>query len=270
MSDGTAAAGPKPLKILRLTHSGHTNSSAPPEQRAEAILRQMMMEATGEEVEIVSRVIWPAPELPGILDRWIRKEQPDIVYLTVNQFWYAFASVPVKLERLLGRRGGEGVSRVGRKLSRQTWLAGSRPFKLGRRVALKLIGGAYYFEIDEVEQTVRDCVRVILRYEDVIPVVHSAARLTQETPTGVAPGWSDERRRELNARLRKMFAELHIIGRALDQPTRPINPEHKTLIDRDGHPNARGQMNDAGYQFPWLLLAWQRLRGIEPDQAQAG
>jgi hypothetical protein len=255
------------FKVLRLTHSGQTNSSAPPEQRADVILRQMLMEATGEEVTIVSKVIWPAPELPGIVERWMEREQPDVVHIRVNQFWYAFASAPLKLERMFGSRVGQGLARSGRKASSKPWLAGSRPFKLARRAALKTIGGAYYFEVEEVEHTVQELVRVVLRHEGAVPVVHAPARLTEETPDGIAPGWSDERRRELNRCLRAMFAELGVIGRANEERERATVPEHKTLIDRDGHPNARGQVSVASSEFGLILAGWQQLRGVEAGQA---
>jgi hypothetical protein len=254
-----------PVKILRLGTSADSRSSALESERAPALLQKMLAEATGEEVEFFTRQAWPAPGLPDIVERWIREEEPDILTLYVNPFWYAFASAPLRLERTFGVTVGGKLSRIGRKTSQMPRLANSAPFKGARRVALKTVGGAYYFEVEEVLEVVTQCLRRILRHEEIVPVVRSPGRVNMD---GGGPGWADERRRRMNAELRRLCGELHVLCRAPAESDSPVLS--KTHADPDGRSNALGHAGSAEREFPMLMEAWRRLRGVdEPAGALA-
>jgi hypothetical protein len=255
------------MKVLRLATSAEFHSSAPADQRLPALLRGMLEQATGEKAEIASRVVWPSPELPAILERWLDEDRPDIVFYWVNPFWYAFRSAPLGLERRLGGKLGP-LGRGLRRASRKPWLSGSPLGRTARRIALKTVGGAFYFEIDEVIEVLRECLRRTLRREEMVAVVFQGGTASFETLEEAArSGWDEGRRLEMNRRLRELCHELHVLCDAQDSADLPGDPT--VLLDPDRHPNAAGHVWMAKSQLAAHLAAWRELRGVE-ERRQSG
>ncbi|MBI5948767.1 MAG: hypothetical protein HY875_11575 [Chloroflexi bacterium] len=152
------------MKVLWLSNSDEVYGDLPPEVRTSSQTARLLEAATGEAVEVIPRVIWPSPQLPDIIDGWMERYSPDIVLFQINGFWYLYGSVPLLFERKLGRVGKQ-ISRAGLKASRTPWIVKTRVFHLGRRIALRTIGAAYYFTPAEVCETVEACVRRIVRHE---------------------------------------------------------------------------------------------------------
>jgi hypothetical protein len=87
----------------------------PGAERAHRIADELFTELTGEPVEPVLKLFWPEPGLPDIVDRWIARYQPDVVFMRTSMVWCAYESVPLRIERRLGRLG-RPLARFGFKL----------------------------------------------------------------------------------------------------------------------------------------------------------
>ena len=72
------------VKILRLTNSNDVLSTT---NRPEA-LRQGLEQFLGEPVEIVVKTIWPTETLPETVEKWVAREQPDLVWVGLVNYWY--------------------------------------------------------------------------------------------------------------------------------------------------------------------------------------
>jgi hypothetical protein len=68
------------MRVLRLSNSDDTAGELSPEVRAWHIAGEVLAAALGEPVETTTRVIWPEPSLPDLVDRWLDRYEPDMVF----------------------------------------------------------------------------------------------------------------------------------------------------------------------------------------------
>jgi hypothetical protein len=155
------------MKVLFLGNSNELYGDIPESERRTSRAARALEEAFGEPVETVVRTIWPTEKLPGTIDKWMRESGPDIVYLNVVAFWFNFQSVPLKVERMLGPLG-RPVKDAGIKASQVPWLGHTALFHWLREICQRVIGGATFFEPDEVTEVISDCVRTIVRHEQAV------------------------------------------------------------------------------------------------------
>jgi hypothetical protein len=153
------------VTILRLTHSADFDDGVPEEYRGTAVAQRTFEEITGLEATTVAKNAWPAPELPGILDRWLERTQPDIVFIAVRGYAFTYESVPVKLERKL-KFGGRQLARAG--LGAAPRFEQYRAFQLLQRAAQKTIGGEAFFTPAEVLERMIECARRVLAKESTV------------------------------------------------------------------------------------------------------
>jgi hypothetical protein len=246
------------VKILRLTTSADIDERVEPGRRAPALLAQALEVATGEPVDIVGRNTWGSEAMPGRVARWLDDERPDVFFLWVNGYWYAFASLQLQMQERYGSRPGQAVKRAWLRMARSPRLAENRVTMRLRRAAFHGIGGAYYFGIDEIVARVRECAELALA-RGVLPVIYSDGLVSLQRPGQEVHGWSDERRRAMNARLRELAAELP--GAIVEAPEEtPLPAGREVLARADGHPNEAGHAWLAECQLPVHLEAWARLR----------
>lgn len=248
------------LKVLRLGNSADFAGDTPPAGRSYALAAQVLAAKTGAGVDTVVKIIWPAPRLPQVIDRWLEQEKPDLVELVVPTFWYTYRSVPLMFERRLGRVGHQ-VARAGFRAASTPWMANRQAFRLLRRALLRTIGGATYFQPAEVLEHMTACIQQILRHEEAVPLV--ACPFGVSGSEGVSPRWraeAERRRRAVDSGLRSLCASLHIeyLGRETVTPGDP----------RDGVGPDRVHLGVAGHQAQgeWegraLAAAWSRARGL--------
>lgn len=114
------------IRILRLGNSDDTSPGIPDDQRAYALAAQVLEDAAGQPVETVVRTIWPDPELPGLIDEWLDRYKPDLVFLKVTWYWYGYESVPLRLERRLRWIGKRSPALARRQPARRASLATPR------------------------------------------------------------------------------------------------------------------------------------------------
>lgn len=104
--------------------------------------------------------------------KWLREDEPDVLYIIISTFWFAYESVPLRLERRFGRLG-KYLASAGLRGADNRKLAYNPVFRAGRRVAHTLIGGDAHFQpryvVDEVAHLLKT---VLAEHEQMLVVVH--------------------------------------------------------------------------------------------------
>lgn len=158
------------MRVLRLGTSNDSATSIPDEGRGWRLAERMLAESAGVPVETILKRAWPNASLPGLVDRWLDEFQPDLVVLQVNNFWYGYESVPLWLERRLGR-AGKGISTVGLRVGKSPRFAESRWAQLANRRLLRVLPGATYFTVPDVAAGMEAAMRKVLAREGIVLIV---------------------------------------------------------------------------------------------------
>lgn len=248
------------INLLRLGSSNDVFAGVPEDLRAGAVAARILGSAAGETVETVSRVIWPGPELPDLLDRWLDRYRADVVALKINWFWFAHESVPLKLERRYGSLGRAAGS-AGQRAAGVPWLARGRFFGLANRLALQTIGGETYFTPEDVLARMGACIRRILVREHVVVVVLGPGGNQQHRglPRGALARYEDKWRL-VDARMADLCRDLSIPYIARDRPR--ARDEFHRRLGKDGfHMGPEGQRLAGTEEGEALAAAWRAARG---------
>jgi hypothetical protein len=162
------------VRLLFLGNSDDLNPEIPEDQRSPSITGQLLESLTGEPWEVTARTVWPTPDLPDLVERWLDRYQPDVVLFKITWFWWGFESVPVRIERVLGPLG-KPIATLGLRAAATPRIGHTRPFKLGRRLAHRVIGGDAPFAPEHVIETVEACIRPVLAREGIVLLVKGTA-----------------------------------------------------------------------------------------------
>jgi hypothetical protein len=197
------------VKVLRLTNSNDVLASLAPSLLASEVAARVISDRCGEPVETVSRVIWPGDELPAIVERWIARYEPDIVFLRAASFWVTYESVPLRIQRRMGRVG-RWLAVIGLGLGGNPRVASSPLFRAVRRASVRVIGGDPHFTPEEATRHVAETLRVILAHESVIPVVRGPGHTHNAggDPAGLLRAHA--RNDAFDAQLAALCATLHV------------------------------------------------------------
>ncbi|WP_322819095.1 hypothetical protein [Tepidiforma sp.] len=193
------------MKILRLTNSNDVLAGATPERPR--LLAEKLEAYFGEPFEIVVKTPWPTPALPSVVDKWLDREQPDAVFLHIPNYWVSYPSVPLRLARLLGRPG-TWLARLGFAAAENPLIGPSLPFRLGRQVLLRTIGGDYHFEPEEVAACVEAIAHRILQRESLMFAVWGPHGRYDWSVTGAQKRKARDRQAQLVASLQQISREL--------------------------------------------------------------
>ena len=247
------------MKILWLSNSDEVQEDVPPESRASHLAATLVEAGIGEPVEVIPRVIWPSPQLPGIIDGWMDRYSPDMVVFHVNGFWYLYSSVPLMFQRKFGRLGPY-LTKAGLKAGSTSWIVKTRAYHLARGLALKTVGGATYFTPQEVCDTVEACVRRIIRREGVGLVVRApvAPSSWNSAPAGAF--------RFVHRSLSALCESLHVTYLGQD-PDLPDATDQSFWTGGDRlHTNAEGHAWYAQLDAGAIIAEWGRLHpsGAQP------
>jgi hypothetical protein len=161
------------MRVLRLSNSDDFAGDLPPEARAWYIAGEVLAAEIGEPVETSTRTVWPTPALPYLVDSWLDRHNPDMVFLKVNWYWYGYESVPLRLRRrvpIVGKplaAAGDGATKI-------PWISTTRAFKATRNAANRVIGGDSNFTCDEVIERMQAVIRRIIAREHIILIVKGA------------------------------------------------------------------------------------------------
>ena len=192
------------MKILRLTNSNDFYGDVADSDRGYRLIEAALKDECGVEVETIRRTIWPADDLPDIVERWVNEHRPDMVFLKTSSYWYSYESVPLKFQRKLGRVG-KVAGDAGLKAATTPSVAHNAVFRKLRYFAQATIGGDTNFTVDYSIQTVEAVIRRVLRHEDTLLVVRGSrgGRDRPEVPKKVAAR-HETRRVEFNTRLNQI------------------------------------------------------------------
>lgn len=247
------------MKILRLGTSEDLPGRVPENALAYRIVEERLRHATGEPVETVVKAVWPAEALPPIVERWLATVQPDLVYLKVAAFWFAYESVPLKLERMFGR-AGKPLAAAGLRAASTPWLAHNGAFRAGRRLAQRTIGGATHFTPDEVVERVGACICSIVRAESVGLAVRGPQAFADFSASDAARARAEQRRQHVHRALRDLCRESRVEYVGFNQPVYRTTARPRLLAD-DLHRDAAGKLADAEMESEVLLRVWLQTRG---------
>lgn len=247
-----------PLRILRLGTSEDVPTHVPESALAYRIVEEQLCAETGEPVETVVKVIWPSEALLPAVERWLTTIQPDLVYMKVAAYWFAYESVPLKIERLLGR-AGRPLSAVGLRAAAIPRVAHNAVFKAGRRLAQRTIGGATPFAPEEVVERMEACIRSVVRTEHVGLVVRGPQAFADFSANDAARERAEQRRQHVHRALRDLCRELHVEYVGFDEPLYRTESRPSLLAD-DVHRDAAGKLADAAQETAILLHVLRKLR----------
>ena len=135
------------MKILRLGSSNDTVAQFVAGEPRELVIQRELERQFEEPIDVVTKRIWPTERFPELLSRWLDEENPDIVTVPVIGYWFNFESVPLRLQRRLGRLG-ERLGSTGKRAADVPWLAHNAAFRAARNAAQRTIGGETYFTCD--------------------------------------------------------------------------------------------------------------------------
>jgi hypothetical protein len=243
------------VRVLRLTNSNDVQASIPEALRASVIAERTAAELIGEPVETELRVFWPGPTLPGILEKWLDRYNPDMVFMRASSFWVCYASVPVKLQRRYGALG-TWSGRAGFKVGGNAGIAGNPIARKLREFAGRTIGGEPHFAPEEATEYVAAMLRVILAREVAIPVLRGPAHT--HNARGDAAGYTLAERLtdDFDARLAALCAKLHV------PYTASRNAASPALLAADGiHDTIEGQRVFGELEGRAMAEAWLAAKG---------
>ena len=240
------------------------DARVPPEERSSWLSAQVLAEATGEQPEMVVRSIWPTAGLAARIDEWLDEYQPDLVFVAVNAFWFTYASVPLRMKRVLGRPG-EAISGVGRRMAANPKFSERRLFHVTRRWLLRTVGGDMHFTPEHVLEVVEASLRRIVAREDVVVVVRGPLASHGVDIGGRTQRRSDAAWRRVDRRLRDLCASLHVEYGGIESPA----DTRGSLSSADMvHPDADGHRYRAEMEGSLMVRGWARAHGAEPARSR--
>lgn len=243
------------MKLLRLGNSYDTDPNIAPEANKASVADAILAEGSGESVETTIRVIWPSPPLPGLIDGWLDRYEPDVVILVVSAYWFTYVSVPVRVRRSFGPLG-KPLARAGLKAAATPWLAHNPAFRLVRRATLATIGGSTNFTPAEVIESMEACVRRILAREHVVLVVRGPRVAHSADGTEGSRQWAEKRRAAVNSHMAQFCRQLHIEYVAYDVGSSPLETPQDFQGDQV-HATAASHEDQGRLEGDALLRAWR-------------
>ena len=197
------------MRVLWLTNSSDAHPGVPPAQRSQAVAARLIEEALGEPVETLQKGVWPTAGLSTAADRWVRDFQPDVVFLRLSSYPVAYESIPLRLQRKLGR-AGNSVANAGGRVGNSQWLAERRVYQVTRTAVTRVIGGDTHFTPSEVVARLEETFRGVIARETIVPVVRGTSLLLNTSGTKKGLRRSKRRVTELNALTQAMCERLQI------------------------------------------------------------
>lgn len=256
------------MKVLKLGSSGvqaeRLQSGA---VVAHDIAATKLQAALGDDVQMRARFLWPSAGMIPTAKKWLAEFEPDVLYMTIPTFWFAYESVPQRLERRFGRLG-KPLASTGLRAADNPKLAHNAVFRAGRRLAHTLIGGDSHFTpgyvVGEIEKLLRT---VLAENEGLLVVIHGPQGWNAYHSSKRANRRAEARRLFVDARLRQLSTELHIpyFGTAL-----PLN-ERGIRIETTGdglHAGEQSQefLGDKDFRYLHEAISAHRASSKRPPQ----
>ena len=245
------------MRLLRLTNSNDTHPSITAGESKVGLCDDLLADATGEPIETTVRAIWPNPNLPDLIEDWLGRYQPDLVFLTVSSYWITYRSVPLRVERSWGPLGPR-LSKAGKWAAGKPRLAHNGPFRAARKVTLGAIGGAPFFEPEQVIDRMEICIRRILAHEGSAALAVRGPRVPF-APEGSerAKAWAEERRQRTHRGIAAICERVHVPYQGWDESLSAQDRADEFLGDLV-HASAEDHERLSREEAEILLEAWRQ------------
>jgi len=197
------------MKILWLGTSQNVDGYVPDQDRPPGLVARRLSELLRIRVEIVPLYIWPNERLPELLESWVGEHQPDMVFLDAAAYWYAYESVPLKVQRKFGHVGSP-VAKASLKVADTSWLSSNRMYYAAQRLALRTIGGATHFEPEQIVERMKIYIEIILRNPEVTLLIKGFHSMDRHFTLGRRRLWAEARREFVNSSIATFCADLPV------------------------------------------------------------
>lgn len=240
------------MKILILGHSMfRANKSVGEDALPQNRVMPERDAALGGRPEFIVKFAWPNENLPDVVEKWIAEEQPDVVLLLLNEFWFNYRSAPQFVERKFGPVG-QLAGKAGARIGRNPRLAYSGPFQKFRKLTQARVGADAFFEPDHVVSVVSDVLRRIMRSEGVVPLVVGPMGRIEEAISPAFRVESARRRARVAGPMADFCATHHITYWGPDSPEAKGVPQNVSRMADDLHPDADGMDAIMAYISPLI------------------
>ena len=219
----------------------------------------------GEPVEIILKPYWPTDRMPEMTERWITETRPDMMYINVTAFPFAYESLPLRCKRVLGRFG-PAIGNAGLRFADSKRWSHNALFRTARRYGQALIGGDTHFTCEEVVERTSATIRAAIRHENVFLVVEGPLGRGEPELTRRQRERKERRRLQVHSALRDLCNELHVHYIGSDEPLPPGRQHVRGETVGDGtHFNAEGHARLAEDLTANLSQAWRARLDVDAD-----
>ncbi len=249
----------RPIRLLRLSNSNEIRPFVPAEEQSIGIAAAALRVASGREVEVTVRALWPDPSLGEAVEHWLDRFEPDIVSVWASAHPFTYELLMAGLERRIGR--------IARPLVRIANRAGGQPAVVQNgawRAARRALAGSGLatptLEPLAAATAVEDALRRVVRREHIAVVVRGPqlAALSLDDPAARERG--ERRRLIVHRHLAKICQQLHIqyIG---EEDGRPFRDRPELFLPDGLHASTVWHAEMAAGEAPELIRAWRELHG---------
>lgn len=245
------------MKVLILGNSEDTGSFVKDEAKRHHIIRDRLAEEFGEPVEVFVRNAWPNAGMVRYVTKAVEETAPDLVYLNMAAYPFAYESLPLRVKRLFGKVGGEKVGDAGMRLADSRRWSHNAVFRKLRAIGQATLGGDTHFTPEQVLERYQELVRVLIRSEGTVVAVKGPMAVTGGgTKRQLAR--KEARRQRVHRPMKAFCEQLHVYYVGLDEPLYRTKPVRKGTTVGDGlHSNAEGHKDAAPRHFEPIRDAWQ-------------
>ena len=195
--------------MLWLGTSNDRQGRLPDAELGHAVAARLIEEGTGEEVSVDVREIWPTEDLAGRVNGWLEEANPDLVFLKTAFFWFAYESVPQRVERLFGRVG-RPVASLGHRAADNERVSTNAVFRQMRRLAQRTFGDDTPFQPDQVISCQTEVMLSVVRNESRTLVVSGPHAQASMNPGSRIQARTERRRRYVDEKLSAACRELWV------------------------------------------------------------
>jgi hypothetical protein len=242
-----------PLKILWLSHSNDNRRDVAPGSRRPEVMARKLGAALDRPVEVTIKPVVPADRLPDIVQGWLERDRPDVVWLTTASYWFTYESAPLRMKRhlgWLGRKAGETSEQLGRqdRFATKAW------FRAVRRATQLAIGGDTVMTPGQALERMSRTARVIAQREHITLILEGPRGRADHFQSRRAARRGEARRLEVHRGLAALARELRCsyLGNEL-----PLHEDGSGLTFQGDrvHMDEAGHARSAEMDFAVLLQA---------------
>ena len=221
------------------------------------IVQERLQEEFRVPVEIVVKPFWPTERMAAVSAQWVAESAPDMLYINVTAFPFAYESLPLRLKRVLGRMG-PAVGDAGFRFAGSKRWSHNFLFRTARRYGQATIGGDTHFTCQEVVERVSETVRAVLRSENVFLVVEGPLGRGEPELTRRERRRKERRRLDVHHALKHLCEDLHVHYIGSDSQLPPERQHVRGQTVGDGtHFNAAGHARLAEDLYENIRDAWR-------------